>query len=577
MADLDLIIRGGLIVDGSGGEPFEADVAIRNGRIAAIGDIAGRGAEEIDAKGQIVTPGFVDIHTHYDGQVTWENRVTPSSGHGVTSVVMGNCGVGFAPCRPDEHALLIRLMEGVEDIPEIVMREGIPWNWETFPEYFDRLAERRYDADIAGYVPHAALRVYVMGQRGVDREPSTDADRAEMAWLLREAVAAGALGFGTSRTLFHRSSDGKSIPTLSAPTEELMALALALKDAGRGIIQYVSDFGDPVAEFGQIRDYVGRSGRPLTFSLGQSNVTPDNWRRMVELTRQANLDGLKVKGQALGRPVGFILGHELTLNPFYSTETYRNLAALPFEARIEKLRNPEIRARILDEPPDPDPVNFLGRQVRGFETMFQLGDPPDYEPAPETSIASLARARGIRPEALAYDLMLEQGGRSQLYLAVANYGGGSLDASYEMLSHPDVVPGLGDGGAHYGTICDSSYSTYLLTHWVRDRKRGPRLTLQHVVRALACRTAELVGLDDRGLVAPGYRADLNIIDFDRLRLHGPEIRRDLPAGGRRLVQRADGYTATLVNGVPVYRDGEATGALPGRLVRGGQAAPLVAN
>ncbi len=573
MADFDLVVRGGTVVDGSGSAPFEADVAVSHGRIAVVGTVAGRGAEEIDAKGKIVTPGFVDVHTHYDGQATWENTLAPSSGHGVTSVVMGNCGVGFAPCRPDEHAMLIRLMEGVEDIPGIVMREGIPWNWESFPEYFDRLAERRYDADIAGLVPHAALRVYVMGQRGADREPSTEADRTEMARLLREAVMAGAMGFGTSRTLFHRSSDGKSIPTLSAPAEELMALAMALKDCGRGVIQYVSDFTDRAAEFRQIREYVTRSGRPFTFSMGQSNQDPENWRETVAFIREANADGLNVKGQALGRPVGFLLGHELTLNPFYSTETYRSLADLPFDARLARLRDPEIRARIIAEPPDPDPVNFLGRQVRGFETMFQLGDPPDYEQPMEASIASQARARGITPEELAYDLMLDRDGRNQLYLAVANYGGGSLAASYEMLSELDIVPGLGDGGAHYGTICDSSYSTYLLAHWARDRSRGPRLPLPHVVRMLAHATAQLMGLNDRGLVAPGYKADLNVIDFDRLRLHPPEIRRDLPAGGRRLVQRAEGYTATIVNGVPVYRDGVATGALPGRLVRGSQPSP----
>jgi N-acyl-D-aspartate/D-glutamate deacylase len=575
MADFDLVVRGGTIVDGTGGKPFEADVAVSGGRIAAIGKVSGAGREEIDARGKIVTPGFVDIHTHYDGQVTWENRLSPSSGHGVTTVMMGNCGVGFAPCRPDEHSLLIRLMEGVEDIPGIVMREGIPWNWETFPEYFDRLAERRYDADIVGLMPHAALRVYVMGQRGVDREPSTEADRAEMARLLGEAVRAGAMGFGTSRTLFHRSSDGKSIPTLTAPAEELMALAMALKAEGRGIIQYVSDFADRPAELAQIREYVTRSGRPFTFTMGQRNTDPDGWRAMVAFLRQANADGLTIKGQALGRPVGFILGHELTLNPFYSTETYRSLAHLPLEARIEQLRDPAIRARIVAEPPDPDPVNFLGRQVRGFDQMFQLGDPPDYEQPPEKSIASQAQARGITPEELAYDLMLERGGRAQLYLAVSNYAGGSLDASYEMLCEPDVVPGLGDGGAHYGTICDSSYSTYLLAHWARDRSRGPRLPLPHVVRALTHGTASLIGLNDRGLVAQGYKADLNVIDFDRLHLHPPEIRRDLPAGGRRLVQRADGYTATIVAGVTVLRDGEATGALPGRLVRGPQ--PMPAN
>jgi len=573
MAEFDLVIRGGTVVDGSGGAPFEADVAVKDGRIAVVGKVAGRGAEEIDAKGKIVTPGFVDVHTHYDGQVTWENRIAPSSGHGVTTVMMGNCGVGFAPCRPDEHDQLIRLMEGVEDIPGIVMREGIPWNWESFPEYFDRLAERQYDADIAGLVPHAALRVYVMGQRGVEREPSTEADRAEMARLLKEAIGAGAVGFGTSRTLFHRSSDGKSIPTLSAPSEELMALAMAMKECGRGIIQYVSDFADKPTEFRQIRDYVAQSGRPFTFSMGQSNHDPENFRDMVAFVRQANADGLKVTGQVLGRPVGFVLGHELTLNPFYSTESYRALADLPFEARIARLRDPDVRARIIAEAPDPNPINALGRAVRGFEAMFQLGDPPDYEQPPEMSIAAQARARGITPEALAYDLMLEKDGRNQLYLAMANYGGGSLWASYEMLQEPDIVPGLGDGGAHYGTICDSSYSTYLLAHWARDRKRGPTLPLEHVVRLLTHGTAGVMGLNDRGLVRAGYKADLNVIDFDRLRLHPPEIRRDLPAGGRRLVQRADGYTATIVNGVPVYRDGEATGALPGRLVRGPQPTP----
>jgi N-acyl-D-aspartate/D-glutamate deacylase len=573
MAEFDLVIRGGSVVDGSGSAPFEADVAVHGGRIATVGRVAGHGADEIDAKGKIVTPGFVDVHTHYDGQATWENRLAPSSGHGVTTVLMGNCGVGFAPCRPNEHDLLIRLMEGVEDIPEIVMREGIPWNWESFPEYFDRLSERTYDADIAGLVPHAALRVYVMGQRGVDREPSTEADRAEMARLLKEAISAGAMGFGTSRTLFHRSSDGKSIPTLSAPTEELMALAMAMKECGRGIIQYVSDFADRPTEFQQIREYVARSGRPFTFSMGQSNQDTENWRDMVAFVREANADGLDVTGQVLGRPVGFVLGHELSLNPFYSTESYCALSDLPFEARIARLRDPEVRARIIAEAPDPNPVNALGRAVRGFETMFQLGDPPDYEQPPEASIAAQARARGITPEALAYDLMLEKDGRNQLYLAMANYGGGSLWASYEMLSEPNIVPGLGDGGAHYGTICDSSYSTYLLSHWARDRKRGPVLPLEHVVRLLSHGTAGLMGLNDRGLVAAGYKADLNVIDFDRLRLHPPEIRRDLPAGGRRLVQRADGYVATIVNGIPVYRDGEATGALPGRLVRGPQAAP----
>jgi N-acyl-D-aspartate/D-glutamate deacylase len=568
----DLVIRGGSVIDGAGGEAFTADVAVAAGRIAAVGQVSERGREEIDAHDCIVTPGFVDVHTHYDGQATWENRLTPSSAHGVTTVLMGNCGVGFAPCRPDEHDLLIRLMEGVEDIPEIVMREGIPWHWESFVEYLDCLAGRQFDADIAGLVPHAALRVYVMGQRGVDRLPSTEDDRQRMAGLLKEAMSAGAMGFGTSRTLFHRSSDGKQIPTLSAPAEELLALAMALKESGRGIIQYVSDFADKATEFRQIRQYLESSGRPFTFTMGQSNQDPEGWRDLVEFVRSANADGLKVTGQVLGRPVGFVLSHELTLNPFYATASYRALAGLPFTERIARLHDPQIRARMLAEPPDPNPLNALGRMVRGFDTMFQLGDPPDYEQSPDASIAAQARARNIRPEELAYDLMLERGGTNQLYLAMANYGGGSLWASFEMLREPNMVPGLGDGGAHYGTICDSSYSTYLLCHWARDRSRGPRLPLAHVVSLLSHKTAALIGLHDRGLVAPGYKADLNVIDFARLRLHPPEIKRDLPGGGRRLTQRADGYLATVVGGVPVYREGVATGALPGRLVRGPQAA-----
>ena len=570
--ELDLVIRNGLVYDGTGGAPFEADIAVAAGRIREVGKVAVTGREEIDARGLAVTPGFVDIHTHYDGQVTWENRLVPSSSHGVTTVVMGNCGVGFAPCRPEQHDLLIRLMEGVEDIPHPVLVDGVPWKWETFPEYLDFLAARRYDMDICGYVPHSALRVYAMGERGANGAPASAADRAEMARLVRAAVDAGAMGFSTSRTFFHRSSDGTSAPTYRAAEEELLALAMALKEAGRGAMQLIIDFDDAEAAFGSMRRVVERSGRPLSFSLMEGATGPlsSRWPEILEWVGQSNADGLPIKAQVAGRAVGMLFGHELTLNPFYSTEAYRGIAHLPLAERVALLRRPDVRARILAEPIDPDPANVLGRMVRDFEHMFVLGDPPDYEPLPETSIAARAHRLGIAPEILAYDLMLERDGRAMLYCALANYGRGSLDACLAMMQHRGSVLGLGDGGAHCGTICDGSLPTFMLTHWARDRARGERLPLPWIIRALTREAATTVGLDDRGLLAPGYKADLNVLDFDRLRLHAPDVAHDLPTGGRRLVQRAEGYRATVVSGEVVYRDGEATGSMPGRLVRGPQ-------
>jgi N-acyl-D-aspartate/D-glutamate deacylase len=565
--DPSLVIRGGTIVDGSGGAPFKGDVAIAGGRIVAVErHITRRGGEEIDARGKVVAPGFVDIHTHYDGQVTWSNRITPSSLHGVTTVVMGNCGVGFAPCRRTDHELLIRLMEGVEDIPEPVLSAGLPWTWESFADYLASLEARAYDIDIATQLPHAALRVYVMGTRGADREPATEADRAAMRRLAAQAVRDGALGFATSRTINHRASDGRHIPTLTAEEDELTDIALGLKDAGRGVLQVVSDLRDLDGEFAMLRRLVERSGRPLSISLAQNDRSPQRWRQTLDLIERASGDGLPIKAQVCGRAIGLLLGFELSRNPFFTHPTYLKVAHLPLKERVVELRKPEMRAAILAERP-ADNRDLLAR-IGNYDKIFLLGDPPDYEPPPENSLAGIARRTGRKPDEIAYDAMLERGGTGMLYVPFLNYSAGDLEAAREMLTHRDTIPGLGDGGAHCGIICDASFSTFLLTHWARDRRRGQRLPLEWVVSAQARETAEAVGLRDRGVLKAGYKADVNVIDFDRLALRAPEVVYDLPTGGRRLTQRADGYEVAVVSGVVTQRDGVATGALPGRLVRG---------
>ena len=571
---MDIVIRQASVIDGTGEAGFDADIAIKDGRIAAIGEVRQAGREEIDARGLIATPGFVDIHTHYDGQASWENRMTPSSIHGVTTVVMGNCGVGFAPCRADAHEKLVHLMAGVEDIPEVVMVEGVPWAWESYPDYLNFLSHRQFDIDIAGYVPHAALRLYVMGERACRLEPATAADRLRMAGLLREALAAGALGIGTSQTINHKSSDGVPIPTLKASEEELTALVMAMKEAGKGVFQYVTDLQDPLRlldQFQMLERLVECSGRPLTFTVTQQHLNPNNWSFLLDWTLSAQRRGLPITAQLYPRPVGVILGHELSLNPFYSTPTYKRLNHLPFDQMIDKLREPTTRATLLSEQIDQNPATLLGLRVTNYDEIYPLGDPPDYEPPPEASIARLAAAQGISAAEFAYDLMLQNGGRTLLYMATANYAAGNLEMCRAALCHEGSVIGLGDGGAHMGSICDASYPTFMLTHWVRDRQRGPRLELPFVVEALTRRTARVVGLNDRGVLAPGYRADINLIDHGRLRLGAPFITRDLPSGGRRLMQHAEGYVATIVNGQVVYREGQPTGFLPGRLVRGARA------
>jgi N-acyl-D-aspartate/D-glutamate deacylase len=457
-------------------------------------------------------------------------------------------------------------MEGVEDIPYPVLTEGLPWTWTSFPEFLDLIASKSYDMDVAAYVPHAALRVYVMGQRGADREPATDSDIAEMCRLLGEALDAGALGIATSRTIFHRSSDGRSIPTLNASDAELVALAGVLREKGKGVFQIVEDLHMPGASLAPLRVIAQAAGRPLTFSIGAGNSGPYVWPSLLEQLAQANRDGLMMKGQLMPRAIGMILGFELTLNPFYTTATYRNLSALPLSERLAKLRKPAVREAILAEPVDPDPALVLGRMVRDFDTMFVLGSPPDYEQPADRSIAAMARAKGVTPEVLAYDIMSDGSDGGKLYLAMANFSEGSLDTVGQILGHPDVVLGLGDGGAHVGTICDASYSTFALMHWVRDRKAG-RKTVQDIVHRMTGATADIIGLSDRGRIAEGLRADLNVIQLDALSLGEPEVHYTLPSGGRRLIQRASGYTATMLRGEVVSRRGEPTGKLPGRLVR----------
>ncbi|MGZ4736665.1 MAG: N-acyl-D-amino-acid deacylase family protein [Acidimicrobiia bacterium] len=571
MGTHELIIRGGSVVDGTGAAARRADVAIDAGIITEVGGVEDSAHRVIDADGLLVTPGFVDIHTHYDGQASWGDRMVPSSWHGVTTVVAGNCGVGFAPVHPADHGRLIELMEGVEDIPGAVLDEGLTWTWQSFPEFMDALDGRPFDVDLAVQVPHGALRLHVMGERGAQRETATHEDIELMAKLAREAIEAGALGFSTSRTLNHRTSRGEPTPTLTAEADELVGIANAIGATGQGVLQVVSDFADVDAEFAIFRRMAEESGRPLSFSLVQTRG--DGWRRQLELLAEASRDGVAMTAQVAPRAVGLLLGLQCTLHPLLTNPVYREVASLPLSERVEVLRDSAFKERVLaaDAAQQAD-ERLGGRVLQAFHRMSEVQDPPDYEPTTESSIAVRAERSGRAPLDLAYDLMLEDDGRALLYVPLLNYGDGNLDAVGEMLAHPDTIVGLGDGGAHVSTICDASFPTTLLTLWGRDRDHG-RLELPFLVERQTRATARAVGLLDRGVLAPGYRADVNVIDFEHLTARQPEMHYDLPAGGRRLVQRADGYVATLAAGTVTYEHGEATGLLPGRLVRGPQATP----
>jgi N-acyl-D-aspartate/D-glutamate deacylase len=574
----DLLIRGGAVIDGTGAPMREADIGIRDGLIAAVGRQLGSGAEEIDARGLLVTPGFVDVHTHYDAQAMWDSRLQPSSWHGVTTAVMGNCGVGFAPVRAGDQNKLVELMEGVEDIPGAVLNEGLDWAWESFDQYLDAVAARPRDIDLCAQLPHGALRVYVMGDRAVRLEAATDEDIARMRVLARDAARAGAIGFSTSRSLNHRTLKGDPIPSLRAGEAELMGIAMGLADAGRGVLEYISDWDTPDAatEFAMVRRIVERSGRPLSFSLAQRHSTPGLWRELLALTDAAAADGLPIRAQVAPRPIGVLLGLQGSRNPFTPCPAYREIAQRPLAERVAIMRDPAFRATVLEQArARAASGDAFQRRVAAWDRMFPLGAQPDYEPPLSDSIAARAARAGVEPAAYAYDLLLEHDGRSFILAPFANYADGNLDVCHTMLENPNTLVGLGDGGAHVSIISDASFSTYLLTHWGRDRDHD-RIPLERLVHKHTQGNARAVGLLDRGVIAPGLKADLNVIDFQRLAVRAPAMAHDLPAGGRRLLQPASGYVATVVGGQVTYRDGEPTGALPGRLVRGPQAAPVAA-
>jgi N-acyl-D-aspartate/D-glutamate deacylase len=581
----DLKITGGTIIDGTGRERFTGDIGVKDGTIVAVGDATESASKTIDAAGAVVAPGFVDMHTHYDGQISWDEELAPSSIHGVTTCAMGSCGVGFAPVRPTDHAKLVELMEGVEDIPGTALSEGITWGWESFPEYMSALDAMPHTIDFMAHVPHDALRVYVMGDRAVAEEAASDDDIAKMRALLRGALEAGAVGFSTGRSDNHRSAVGDWTPASEADGKELAGIAKAFEGLGYGVLQAVSDFnilhGDEHfdREWGVLEEMLSAAdGRPMSVSTMQRDHSPEQWKWILDRASKANERGFQVRCQVGARGIGVMLGLQATFHPFMGFPSYKKIAHLPLSERVAAMRNPELRAAMIQEKSEPvagdgsmlPPLAdyFLQNLEMVSMRLFRLGEKPNYEPSFTESFGAAAMASGEPVLGLIYDAMLEQDGKALLYFPVYNYTGMNLDAVHDMLTHPLALPGLSDGGAHVGTICDASFTTFLMTHWARDRDHG-RIPLERIIQMQASDTATFLGLRDRGRLEPGLRADINIIDFDRLELLPPEMLKDLPAGGQRLMQRANGYVATLVNGEVIARDGALTDARPGRLVRAG--------
>ena len=568
----DLVIRNGRIVDGTGGAERNGDVAIDGGRITSAGGRAGAARREIDAGGLLVTPGWVDIHTHYDGQVTWDPYLSPSGWHGVTTIVMGNCGVGFAPVAKGKEEFLIGLMEGVEDIPGAALAEGIKWQWESFPEYLDALEKMKRVLDVGAQVPHGSVRAYVMGERGAHNEEATPNDIAKMAVIVRDSLRAGALGFTTSRTMLHRAKNKELVPGTFASEAELLGIGRAMGEAGHGVFEMASDMVGPDATMEWMVKFSTETGLPITFAMAQIDNNPSGYRTMLDRVRALNAKGAHLVPQIPGRPTGILMGLQSSLHPFITHPTYRELSVLPIDERVAKMRDPAVRARILGESPSSSD-RFAIYFMTNWSKYFVLGDPPNYEPAREDSIGARAERMGKTAAELTYDMLLEREGRELLYMPFANYSDYNFDALREMLLDPVTALGLSDGGAHCGAICDASMPTYMLTHWARDRHRGERLPIEFAVKRQTSDTANFYGLRDRGTLTPGMKADVNVIDFDNLTLHPPKMIFDLPAGGRRLVQEVDGYKFTVQTGEVTFENGKATGAMPGRLIRGPQAGP----
>ena len=570
-SEYDIVIRGGTIMDGNGGTPYIGDVAVKDGKIAAVGTVSGTGAEEIDAAGLSVTPGFVDIHTHYDGQAMWDSHLAPSSWHGVTTVVMGNCGVGFAPVRKDTQDAVVALMEGVEDLPGPCLNEGLDWSWETFSEYLTALERRKHDIDFCALLPHAPMRVYVMGDRALNLEDANQEDIQRMREITADAVRAGAFGFSTSRTIAHKTLAGDNTPTLRAQEAELMGIAMGLKDAGKGFIEMTSDWNtpDPATEFAMVRRIMDACGRPLVFSLNQRHDRTEAWKDLLSLSAQAAADGLPVRCVAPPRPIGALLGLTGSQNPFAGTRTYHGIADLPLVQRVAAMRDPDVRAKILaDDPTEFNTWSLLSRV--GYARMFHFSDPLNYTPSRDDSITAIAERTGKTPEEVAYDMLIADDGKGFIFACLVNYANYDLEAVKTMYAQEHVIPGLSDGGAHVAFISDASFPTFLFSYWGRDRGED-RMSIPDLVRRQTREPARFAGLHDRGLLAPGMKADINVIDFANLALERPDIVVDLPAGGRRLMQKARGYAATVKAGQITYRNGVATGALPGGLVRSVQA------
>jgi len=561
----DLIIRNGTLVDGTGNKSQIADIAVKDGLIAAIGDFSGKSNQEIDASNLVVTPGFVDIHTHYDGQAIWDSQLKPSSIHGVTTVVMGNCGVGFAPCKPEDRIKLVELMEGVEDIPAPVMHEGLDWKWETFEEYIEALERNKLDIDVCALLPHAALRVYVMGERAINHEAANIDDMKIMRKLAKEAVEAGAFGFSTSRTISHKSLKGEFTPTLRAHEDELTAIAMGLSDAGTGFMEIVSDWNepDPETEFEVLKRIVKKSGRPVVFSCTQRHDRPDFWKDLMEMARQAQKEGLPIRPVVTPRPIGLLLGLNGSQNPFSGTDTYKALAELPLKQRIVEMRKKEIKKQILSEDPIAGSTFPLINRI-GYSQMYRFGSPPNYNPRQKDSIENLARINGISAAEMAYDILLENDGNNFIYAPLVNYADHTFSVCQKMLEDKNAIMGLGDGGAHVGFILDAGYPTWLISYWSVKKKV---FSMEETVRRLTSDTAIAAGLSDRGFLKVGLKADINIIDWENVGSSDPFMTQDLPAGGKRLMQHTKGYIATIVSGKITYRNGNSTEERPGILVR----------